>query len=284
MAAGLRAILLISSFAAAEGAPIPLADAVVNVPTVVSNHYRQKGAAPLPGGPGKASPPVAFEEVEEATVHRVGPGRFSALARFRAAGAKDPVWAECVVDLSRAEPGLEKTNRLEPSRAEAFRKSSAATALRQLEEERRAPPAAVTKTVGSAPKKGRRGSGPLLPTLGGERSDPTSCEAAKCLVAIVAPWCTFCRASTDKLLGLRDYLAEQEVPMRVVVGSAERDECEAYAAEFGDEAFVDPEAVIRAEAYPTFIVFGRGGRALRTVTGAPRGDDPAEIAAGFGLP
>lgn len=278
-------LTLASVLTPALGLETPLSDASVNVPTVISNHFQLggggRGTLSLKSAKGGPAVPMRLAEVEEATVHRLHGSRFAALARLKSSSAEGTAWAECVVDLAGA-GRVERVSLLGTSQASAYRMAAAAAASKQLSAEKKPGPKPLPSKAAppSSPP-----SGILLETVGGDgASDPLACEAKKCLLAVVAPWCTFCRRSTGKLLDLKDYLVEFDVETRVVVTRAERAELEDYANEFGPEALLDPEGRVPAESFPQFVVLKRGGKRLGVFNGAPRSEEPAEIAASFGLP
>lgn len=271
--------------APAWGVETPLSDASVNVPTVVSNYFNLEGGAggalSIKAAKGGRAVQVRLKEVEEATVHRLEGSRFAALMRLKPVSATGPAWAECVVDLAGA-GRVERFSLLDAAQVAAYRKTATAAAAGQLSAEKKPLP---KQSRPKAASPSSPPSGILLETVGGEEaSDPMACEAKKCLLAIVAPWCTFCRRSTAKLLDLKDYLIEFEVETRVVVTRAEQAEIEEYANEFGPEAFLDPGGRVPADSFPQFVVLIKGGKTLGIFNGAPRSDEPAEIAASFGLP
>lgn len=141
---------------------------------------------------------------------------------------------------------------------------------------------AFSPTAGSAlPRRS-------LPRLAGK--DPLAlaeCSAKKCLTVYVAPWCGYCRAGTPAIVALREHLRAHDVAVRVVVGMDKEENVRAYAKEFGPETALDPGGAVGVQGgVPHFYVSDGSGRILNEIAGLPQGamDDPAELAAYFGLP
>lgn len=118
--------------------------------------------------------------------------------------------------------------------------------------------------------------GPLGPSL-------ATCASEKCLTVLVAPWCGVCHAVAPDIVALRKRLDKAGVGSRVIVGLAELGPIKEFAAEFGSDALLDPDGVMRARGVPLFLVTDRSGNVLKRVAGFPRGLGTDELAAYFGL-
>ncbi len=125
-----------------------------------------------------------------------------------------------------------------------------------------------------------------LPTLGGPLGPSlASCQTAKCLTVVVAPWCGVCHQVTPDIVRLRRFLDKAGVGSRVVVGLADLAPIKAMAAAFGSDALLDPTGAVAARGVPLFIVTNRDGEVVKRVNGFPSGaSSPEELAAFFGLP
>ncbi|UPT72407.1 MAG: hypothetical protein M0D55_10440 [Elusimicrobiota bacterium] len=100
---------------------------------------------------------------------------------------------------------------------------------------------------------------------------------------LVAPWCGVCHQVAPDIVALRRRLDRAGVSSRVVVGLAELGPIKEFAAEFGSDALLDPDGVMRARGVPLFLVTDRAGNVLKRVGGFPRGLDADGLAAYFGL-
>lgn len=125
-----------------------------------------------------------------------------------------------------------------------------------------------------------------LPALSGPPVALSGCPTQKCLTVVVAPWCGYCRASTEKLVELKKFLEANKTAMRVVVGLAAPAELADYAREFGPQTLLDAEGVVSTQGVPFFIVSDAAGTVLETKAGVPQGGirSVAEFAGSFGLP
>ncbi|MBI4386991.1 MAG: redoxin family protein [Elusimicrobia bacterium] len=130
-----------------------------------------------------------------------------------------------------------------------------------------------------------------LPTI--EESQAVSlghCPTPKCLTVYIAPWCGYCRASSELLRALRVFLTAKNVTMRIVVGMDQSASVVDYAREFGADTFLDPSGDFKVNGVPHFIVSDASGRILKDSAGAPLVPPPwsdailAQVASLYGLP
>jgi thiol-disulfide isomerase/thioredoxin len=126
---------------------------------------------------------------------------------------------------------------------------------------------------------------PLM-TTAGNPVELSSCPTPKCLTVVVAPWCGYCRASTEKLVELGSYLTARKITTRVVVTMDKPDALSEYAREFGPEAITDTSGLVSVRGVPHFIISDPEGRVLDTASGVPPDGirDVVDFAARIGLP
>lgn len=126
-----------------------------------------------------------------------------------------------------------------------------------------------------------------LPVLGGGAPlDLRACQAQKCLVAYVAPWCPHCREAAPYIVKLSDYLGPKNIPTRVIVGQDQPEALEAYARVFGPATALDRNNEVAVNGVPHFFVIDHEGRLISEKAGFPPGyDGPVSaLAEQFGLP
>lgn len=146
----------------------------------------------------------------------------------------------------------------------------------QPPERPRKPDSAPHKVYGQIPEV------TLYPVDGGGTFMPR-CDQDRCLTVIVAPWCPHCRDATQTILDLRDYLANKGVGVRIVVSQDTEARCEAYAADFGRDALLDPSNSIQSHAVPQFWLSDSRGAIIGKMDGIAPEATPEQVAAALGL-
>ena len=120
----------------------------------------------------------------------------------------------------------------------------------------------------------------MLPTLTLERFSAAEqleqesairCEARRCLVVYVAPWCPHCHAARPMIQTLSAELLSDGIPTAVVVGADSRESCADFASSFTDTAYLDPDEAFYDEAslqgVPAFMVVDQKGQILQVMPG-----------------
>ena len=109
---------------------------------------------------------------------------------------------------------------------------------------------------------------------------------ARCLVAVVAPWCGACRRSKGFIQQLQEQVGSDPASgMRIVVSGDQPDALRRYASEFGDgAALIDDEQgsfarSVGVSAFPTFVVLDENGSVVAKTVGAPSRANDAETTA-----
>lgn len=125
-----------------------------------------------------------------------------------------------------------------------------------------------------------------LKTAAGKPVELSSCPTAKCLTVVVAPWCGYCRSSTEKIVELDSFLAARKITTRVVVTMDQAGALAGYARDFGPQALLDTGSLVSVRGVPHFIVSDPHGNVLSTAAGVPPGgiEDVGDFAARLGLP
>jgi hypothetical protein len=109
---------------------------------------------------------------------------------------------------------------------------------------------------------------------------------ARCLVAVVAPWCGACRRSKGFIQQLQAQVgSDPGSGMRIVVSGDQPDALRRYASEFDDgTALIDDEQggfarSVGVSAFPTFVVLDERGTVAAKTVGAPSQADDVETTA-----
>ena len=127
--------------------------------------------------------------------------------------------------------------------------------------------------------------GITLPTLGGAPGVLNSCPTPKCLVVVLAPWCTHCHNAAANIRALRDYLNTRGDATRIVIGKGPMDSVQGFAQDFGNDTVLDPAGVVPARGVPYFYTIYDQGGVVSEQVGAPEGPaDVAQWAAQMSLP
>ncbi len=94
----------------------------------------------------------------------------------------------------------------------------------------------------------------------------------KCLVAVVAPWCGYCRRSSPMIKAMLEKLKGPELSFNAVVTGDENAAMEAYASELGAGAYYDPgngfATAAGVKGFPTWVLFDPAAKTNRAVSGA----------------
>lgn len=125
-----------------------------------------------------------------------------------------------------------------------------------------------------------------LKTSSGKPVELATCPTEKCLTVVVAPWCGYCRSSTEKIVELDAFLAARKVTTRVVISMDQADALADYGREFGPGALLDDAGLVRVRGVPHFIVSDAAGSVLDTAAGVPPDGirSVSDFAARLGLP
>lgn len=85
---------------------------------------------------------------------------------------------------------------------------------------------------------------------------------------------------------MKDYLAKNNVSLRVIVGQDNPDNLVAYASYFGPDTLIDTNGAIRVNGVPHFYVTDSRGHLLSEKAGFPNGYHGSliDLAGLFGLP
>lgn len=95
----------------------------------------------------------------------------------------------------------------------------------------------------------------------------------KCLVAVIAPWCGYCRRSTPMIKSLlQKYGGSGDLMVNAVVTADEDQSTAQYAGELGAGAFSDPgnafSSAMGVRGFPTWVLFDEQGRTVKSASGA----------------
>lgn len=149
----------------------------------------------------------------------------------------------------------------------------------------------LTGAPGCSSKPGGFRGGPLSVLSGARSVDLKRCPTAKCLTVYVAPWCGYCRASSEFITALREHLQSRRVSTRIVVGLDRIQAVREYASTFGPDTLLDPQGELGISGVPHFIVSDSSGKFLKSVAGTPgvlsppwNEDAMSRLAALYGLP
>lgn len=218
-------------------------------------------------GTGKALK-LIYGEIERETVHPTGGGRWRGIADFTDKAGNKKYYAEVVIATGGDLWDVKSWN---------WRSGTEVANLRVS-----ALKAAKTR---AARKPGPKGMLPdlLLADATGRETYLPDCSRAKCLTIYVAPWCGYCRAATPAIKALRDHLISKGVPVRVIVGKDAEDTVRAYAAEFGPDTLLDPDAKMSNRGVPHFYASQDGGAITEEQSGADPNTSSESTAASLGL-
>lgn len=102
----------------------------------------------------------------------------------------------------------------------------------------------------------------------------TSCVGSKkCLVAVIAPWCGYCRRSTPMIKALLEkYKGSSDFEVNAVVSADEDSAMETYAGELGSGAFYDPGSAfstsVGVRGFPTWVLLDSSAKVIKSASGA----------------
>ncbi|MDP3541187.1 MAG: hypothetical protein Q8T11_01815 [Elusimicrobiota bacterium] len=243
-----------------------------NFDTVVRTYVIQRsdenGLWPLKRkGSGKVLK-LKYSQAEADTVHSIGGGRWRGLADFTDQAGKKKFYAEIVVSTGGDLWDVKSFEWKTRAEAEVLRAASLESAKKR-----------------AARKPGPKGILPdlILVDASGREDYLPDCAAEKCLTVYVTPWCPYCRAATGAIKALREHLKGKGVPVRVIVGKDDEEKVRSYAAEFGPDALLDPDAKMSNRGVPHFYVSSDGGGVLAEQSGASPDEPSAVTAASLGL-
>jgi glutaredoxin len=218
-------------------------------------------------GTGKALK-LRYSKIERETVHPIGGGRWRGIAGFTDRTGKKGYFAEVIVSTGGDLWDVKSWKWKDAGEAAELR-AAAVKAARKRAERKPGPKGILPDLI-------------LTDTAGREVYLP-DCAAKKCVTVYVTPWCPYCRAASGAIKALRDYLKDKGVPVRVIVGKDDEDKVREYAAEFGPDALLDPDAKMGARGVPHFYVSSDGGAVIAEQSGASPDEPPGVTAASLGL-
>jgi len=218
-------------------------------------------------GTGKALK-LRYSKIERETVHPIGGGRWRGIADFTDPAGRKKYFADVIVSTG---------GDLWDVKTWKWKDAKEASDLRAA-------------AIASAKKRAARKPGPkgILPDLiladaSGREVYLPDCAAEKCLTVYVTPWCPYCRAASGAIKALRDHLKDDGVPVRVIVGKDDEEKVRSYAAEFGPDTLLDPDAKMTARGVPHFYVSSDGGAVIAEQSGASPDEPSAVTAASLGF-
>ncbi|CAH0533377.1 hypothetical protein VST7929_01243 [Vibrio stylophorae] len=98
------------------------------------------------------------------------------------------------------------------------------------------------------------------------------CEAEKCVMVYLAPWCGTCRAASPMIVQMKAQLEQEGIPMQVVIGNANGSQVQQYAAQFPFNVALDPMGAyshqLENKGVPYFVVFNKKGKRVSDYGGA----------------
>lgn len=131
--------------------------------------------------------------------------------------------------------------------------------------------AVIAVFVGRQP--GSSEAAKMLMTAKGTTGQASCVGAKKCLVAVIAPWCGYCRKSTPMIKALlQKYKGASDFAVNAVVTADEDHSMESYAGELGSGAFYDPGNVFSSamgvRGFPTWVLLDASAKVIKSASGA----------------
>jgi hypothetical protein len=87
---------------------------------------------------------------------------------------------------------------------------------------------------------------------------PYVAQQGRSVTVYVAPWCAWCKKGAPQFGQLADGLRSRGYSVKIVVGQAPREQLDAFAAQIGPDAVVDPAGSNPLRGVPAYIVADNG--------------------------